>query len=125
MIHMYGLGNRTHSVPLIHIHIYKLPILCRACVMSFNYIYLDIISFNKHHHASVNPLKGSFIYGRLCFALLLVVTFAHFGTAFWQDIFIILEHFLTFNILQIQFLVFSVHQTIKLYDLQGNRLLKS
>jgi hypothetical protein len=32
----------------------------------------------------------TFKYGKLSFVLLIVVTFAHFGTAFWQDIFITL-----------------------------------
>jgi hypothetical protein len=57
--------------------------------------------------------------------LLRVITFAHFGTAFWQDILIILAHFPMCNVLQIQFFVFSKHQRIKFYHLQGNRLTKS
>ena len=48
--------------------------------------------------------------------LLVVVAFAHFDSAFCQDI---LAHFSMFNLLQIQFSIFCIHHRTTLYQLQG------
>jgi hypothetical protein len=48
-------------------------------------IKINIVSLYVH-----KPLDSYFYIWQTCFVLLIVVTIAHFGTAFWQGIFIIL-----------------------------------
>ena len=77
-------------------------------------LYMATIAHSNPH----NTLESDFQYGNQCFVFLVDVAFAYFGIA----IFTILAHFPMCNLLQMQFLIFSIHQRIKLYHLQYNRL---
>ena len=74
---------------------------------------VSIIENSKPH----TNFKIIFQYGNQCVVLLVNVTFAHFGTAFCQDIFLILTHFPMCNLLQIKCCIFCICQRTKLYQL--------